>query len=223
MNYKAESMGRQGISFPWLRGRSGRRDDQAGRRAPSRRGHLGVLVNNGGDWRRSRQAGPVTELLLPRHVPICRHSESSAIRLAREEDEDMASIRKEILADVDPGTAWAAVRDIGALHHRLVPGFVVDTRLEADARIVTFGNGLVVTELIVDIDDDARRLAWSARGGRLTHHSASVQVFANGETGSRLVWIADLLPNEMAGGIRAMMDQAAAVMKPTLEVQKRQR
>jgi polyketide cyclase/dehydrase/lipid transport protein len=86
----------------------------------------------------------------------------------------MASIRKEILIDASAEHVWAAVRDVGALHHRLVPGFVVDTRLEADARIVTFGNGMVVRELIVDLDDEARRLAWSARGGRLT------QVFAEG-------------------------------------------
>jgi hypothetical protein len=98
-----------------------------------------------------------------------------------------------------------------------VPGFVVDTRLEADARVVTFGNGMVVRELIVDLDDEARRLAWSARGGRLTHHNASVQVFADGERRSRLVWIADLLPNELADDMRAMIEQAAAVMKPTLE------
>ena len=62
-----------------------------------------------------------------------------------------------------------------------------------------------------------RRLAWSARGGRLTHHNASVQVFADGARRCRLVWIADLLPNELAGDIRAMIDQAAAVMKKTLD------
>jgi hypothetical protein len=129
----------------------------------------------------------------------------------------MASIRKEIQVEACAENVWAAVRDIGALHHRLVPGFVVDTRLDGDARIVTFGNGLVVRELIVDLDDEARRLAWSARGGRLLHHHASVQVFADGERRSRLVWIADLLPNERAGDIRAMIEQAAAVMKPTLE------
>jgi len=129
----------------------------------------------------------------------------------------MASIRKEIIVEARPENVWVAVRDIGALHKRLVPGFVVDTRLEADARIVTFGNGMVVRELIVDLDDEARRLAWSARGGRLTHHNASVQVFAEGAGRTRLVWIADLLPNELAGDVRAMIDQAAAIMKPTLE------
>jgi Polyketide cyclase / dehydrase and lipid transport len=129
----------------------------------------------------------------------------------------MASIRKEILLESSAENVWAAVRDVGALHHRLVPGFVVDTRLEEGARVVTFGNGMVVRELIVDLDDDARRLAWSARGGRLSHHNASVQVFADGARRCRLVWIADLLPNELAGDIRAMIDQAAAVMKKTLD------
>ena len=129
----------------------------------------------------------------------------------------MASIRKEILLEVSVERVWAAVRDVGALHHRLVPGFVVDTRLEEGARVVTFGNGLVARELIVDLDDQARRLVWSARGGRLTHHNASVQVFAEGENRSRLVWIADLLPHELEADIRAMIEQAAAVMKKTLE------
>ena len=129
----------------------------------------------------------------------------------------MASIRKEILLESSAENVWAAVRDVGALHQRLVPGFVVDTRLEEGARIVTFGNGMVVRELIVDLDDESRRLAWSARGGRLTHHNASVQVFADGTRRCRLVWIADLLPNELAGEIRAMIDQAAAVMKKTLD------
>ena len=129
----------------------------------------------------------------------------------------MASIRKEILVEARPEHVWAAVRDVGALHQRLVPGFVTDTRLEADARVVTFGNGMVVRELIVELDEEVRRLAWSARGGRLTHHNASVQVFADGDRHTRLVWIADLLPHELAGDIGAMMDQAVSVMKPTLE------
>ena len=129
----------------------------------------------------------------------------------------MASIRNEIVLEARSADVWDAVRDVGALHERLVPGFVVDTRLEDGARIVTFGNGLVVRELIVDLDDQARRLVWSARGGRLTHHNASVQVFDEGEGRARLVWIADLLPDALAGDIRAMIEQGAAVMKTTLE------
>ena len=129
----------------------------------------------------------------------------------------MASIHKEILVDARPEKVWAALRHVGAVHERVVPGFVVDTRLEEGARIVTFANGMVARELIVDIDDEGRRLVWAVVGGRFTHHNASVQVFADGKGGSRLVWIADLLPNEIAVDIRAMIEQAAGVMKPTLE------
>ena len=63
--------------------------------------------------------------------------------------------------------------------------------------MVTFGNGMVARELIVDLDDAARRLAWSVVGGRMTHHNASLQIFAAEGGRSRAVWIADLLPHEL--------------------------
>ena len=129
----------------------------------------------------------------------------------------MASIRKEILIEDNAAHVWDAVRDVGAIHVRLVPGFVVDCRLEPGARVVTFANGMVARELIVDIDDKARRLVWAVVGGRLTHHNASVQVFAEGANRCRLVWIADLLPEEMAGAIEAMVQQGIGTMKQTLE------
>jgi carbon monoxide dehydrogenase subunit G len=129
----------------------------------------------------------------------------------------MASIRKEIVIEKTPEQVWDALSDVGAIHVRLVPGFVVDCRLEEGARIVTFGNGMTVRELIVDVDHQARRVVWSAVGGRLTHHNASAQVFAEGAGRSRLVWIADLLPNEMAGAIEGMIAQGIGVMKQTIE------
>ena len=129
----------------------------------------------------------------------------------------MASIREELSIQARPEDVWAAVRDVGAVHERLAPGFVVNTVLEEGARVVTFGNGMVARELIVDIDDEARRLAWSVVGGRMTHHNASLQVFADGAAGSRAVWIADLLPNELGPQIRAMIKQGMGVMKQTLE------
>lgn len=129
----------------------------------------------------------------------------------------MASIRKEILIEARPEDVWDAVRDVGAIHTRLARGFVVDTKMDGDARIVTFGNGVVARELIVDVGNEARRLAWSVVGGRMTHHNASLQVFADGEGRSRVVWIADLLPNDIAGAIAGMIDQGMAAMKRTLE------
>jgi carbon monoxide dehydrogenase subunit G len=129
----------------------------------------------------------------------------------------MASIYREIRLGARAEDVWNAVRDVGNIHKRLCPGFLTDCRMDGpDARIVTFGNGMVVKELIVDLDDKARRVAWSAVGGRLSHHNASMQIFPDGE-GCRAVWIADLLPNELAGAIAGMIDQGLAAMKKTLE------
>jgi carbon monoxide dehydrogenase subunit G len=130
----------------------------------------------------------------------------------------MASIRREVQVNASAEKIWAAVRDVGAVHERLAPGFVVDTKLEEGARVVTFANGMSARELIVDVDDAARRLAWAVVDSpRLTHHNASLQVLAEGEGRSRVVWVADLLPDEVAGYIQGMIEQGMRVMKQTLE------
>ena len=129
----------------------------------------------------------------------------------------MASIRKEIPLAAHAEKVWDALRDVGAVHRRLARDFVTDTRLDSDARIVTFANGLVARELIVDVDDRARRVAYAVVGGRLSHHHATMQVMAEGAGRCRLVWVADLLPHDMAGAIGGMMEQGSAAMRQTLE------
>jgi uncharacterized protein YndB with AHSA1/START domain len=131
----------------------------------------------------------------------------------------MASIHREIIISSPAETVWSAVRDAEAVHRRLVPGVLVDSRLDGDSRVVTFANGLVARELIVDLDDDRRRLAYAVTESPLnfTHHSASMQVASVGPTTSSLVWIADLWPDELAEPVAGLMDQGLAAMKKTLE------
>jgi carbon monoxide dehydrogenase subunit G len=129
----------------------------------------------------------------------------------------MATVRRQFTTDAPAAAIWDAIRDIGALHTRLVPGFVIDTRLEPGARLVTFGNGATVREPIVTIDDATMRLVWSAQGGLTTHYNASVQVIAPAEGPRSVVWIADLLPDSAAPAIEAAMTAGAAVMKRTLD------
>lgn len=129
----------------------------------------------------------------------------------------MASIHKEIQVRQTRDVVWDAIRDVGAIHKRLVPGFVTNCRLEGDARYLTFGNGMTIREIIVDVDDLHYRHAWSARGEPLTHHNASIQVFAEGESACRLVWIADVMPHEVAGAIAEMIEHGLKTMKATLE------
>ena len=108
----------------------------------------------------------------------------------------MATIHAELLIDVAPADAWQAIRDVGAVYTRLVPGILTDAMFDGDTRVVTFANGMVLTERIVTRDDSARRLVFSATGGRTTHHNASLQAFATDNGRTRLVWITDLLPDD---------------------------
>jgi len=125
----------------------------------------------------------------------------------------MASIHKDIPIAASAHYVWDAVRDFGALHTRLVPGFVLDTRLDGEARIVGFSNGTVAREILVDCDDARQRLVYAVISERIRQHSASVQVIADGEARCRLLWIVDVLPHEIAPYIDEQMDLAAAAMQ----------
>ena len=129
----------------------------------------------------------------------------------------MSSIRKELIVDAPADHVWAALRDIGQVHTRLAREFVIDTRLDGDSRLVTFANGEVVRERIVDIDDRARRLAYAAVDWRTTHHNASFQVTPDGDGRSRLTWITDLLPDSLADLVGGFVDQGCVAIKRTLE------
>ena len=129
----------------------------------------------------------------------------------------MGTVRKELTTRASGQAIWSAIQDIGALHTRLVQGFVIDTRLEPGARLVTFANGVIVREPIVTIDETARRLVWSAQGSLTTHYNASVQVFEDKALASRVVWVADFLPDSAAGAIDAAMSAGMAAMQRALD------
>jgi hypothetical protein len=139
------------------------------------------------------------------------------LAFARRYRRRMASIRREAIIEASADLVWDAVRDVGQVHKRVVPGFLTDCRLEEGARVVTFFNGMVARELIVDLDETSRRLVWSARTERLEHHNASLQVLdIDGLAGCRVVWIADVLPHAAAQMVGAMVDQGLACMRKTL-------
>ena len=132
----------------------------------------------------------------------------------------MASVIEEKVIAAAPEDVWAALRDFGAVHVRLAPGFVVDAHLDGDrARVVTFAGGAVAREVLVGVDDDARRLSYSVVEGPLgaSHHNASAQAFAGPGGTTRFVWITDVLPDGLGEPVRQMMQQRIAVIAATLE------
>ena len=127
----------------------------------------------------------------------------------------MATIIKHIDIDAPADAVWDAVSDFGAVHRRFAPGYVTDVQLIPGARMVTFGNGLVVKELFLGVDQPRRRLAYSVVE-RFEHHSASFQVDDLGGGRSRLTWIADMLPDEAAPTVAGMMEEGLKVAQGVL-------
>jgi hypothetical protein len=129
----------------------------------------------------------------------------------------MATIRSEIKTAAKSEDVWSAVSDVGALHTRLVTGFVADTRLEPGARIVTFVNGVILREPIVTIDDESRRLVWTHDGGRAKHYNGSLQVSALPDGSTSVVWTADFLPDDIHGYFSQAIKAGMAAMQRTLD------
>ena len=132
----------------------------------------------------------------------------------------MATIIRDVTIDTEPATAWDALRDFGALHQRLAPGFITDCQMvRTDARRITFFNGAVAREQLIGIDDDTRRLAYSIVESSLnmTHHNAAAQIADDGRGGTRFTWTVDVLPDEVAPPIADMMATGLAAIKATLD------
>jgi len=129
----------------------------------------------------------------------------------------MGTIRKDIVTRASADAVWAALRDVGALHTRLVPGFVVDTRLEPGARVVTFGNGNVVRELIVTVDEQARRLVWTTESQLTPHYNSAAEVVVDAAGKTHVVWTSDFLPDGAREKLDGMMTAGAEVMQRTLD------
>lgn len=131
----------------------------------------------------------------------------------------MASIHKEFVVDAAPDQVWDVLADFGAVHQRLAPGFVTDTRLDADTRTVAFADGTIVTERLVDLDPASRRVAYSIVGGHLhpAHHHASMQALPaeNGKT--LFVWHTDVLPETLVAPIAESVDRGSTVIQRALE------
>lgn len=132
----------------------------------------------------------------------------------------MASIIRETHVNASVDHVWEAVRDVGALHTRLVPGMVADVVMqpgEPAARVVTFADGLVLREIIVACDNATRRLVWAIDGPPVTHHNGAMQVFDAGDGTSHVVWTADVLPHALAEPFGALMEAGLATMQAHLQ------
>jgi hypothetical protein len=128
----------------------------------------------------------------------------------------MATIRRDLQIAAPPADVWAALADFGGVHRRVAPGFVQECRSDGADRIVTFANGALARERLVGLDAATRRLAYTVVEGRLptSHHQASVEVLdvPGDDEACRLVWITDVLPDDLVAPIAVLMDAGSEAM-----------
>jgi hypothetical protein len=130
----------------------------------------------------------------------------------------MASVIREIIIDAAPEKVWAAVGDFANGPMQISPGVFVNCRLdEPGVRTLTFADGTVARERLIARDEQPRRIVWGWVGDEVAHDNTSIQVFAEGKTQSRLVWIHDTLPDELTAWLATAMDQLAPVFQQALK------
>jgi hypothetical protein len=128
----------------------------------------------------------------------------------------MASIHHEKIVRVPADKAWAALRDV-AHPHDLFAGVLTDAHIDGDVRTVTFANGMVAQERIIDVDDRRRRVAYTVLGDMFEHHSAAMEIVPDGPDRSRFIWTTDLLPAERVQMVRPLVEQGAEALARNLE------
>jgi carbon monoxide dehydrogenase subunit G len=129
----------------------------------------------------------------------------------------MATVRNDIAIEAPADAVWAALADFQAVHRRVAPGFLTDSRPDGEGvRIVHFSNGTTARETLVSCDEGRRRLVYAIIGGRAAHYNASVQVVAEGAGRCRVEWVIDLMPDAFADYVRAQTGIAVGDMQRTL-------
>ena len=129
----------------------------------------------------------------------------------------MASIYTQTTLEVDSETAWTALRQVGEAHKLFAP-VLTDGRLNGDTRTVTFANGMVVRERILDIDNERKRVAYTVLDGPgMAYHHASMQIVHAGGGRCHFIWITDFLPGELAETLTPLIEQGTEALKRNLE------
>jgi hypothetical protein len=131
----------------------------------------------------------------------------------------MASIRTEFAIDVDADRVWQVIGDWADGPVGMARGHVVSSQADGDVRVVTFARGTVARERLIARDEGQRRIVYSLIGDTVhpEHDNTAMQIVPDGDGRCRFVWSRDVLPDELAAPLHAAMEEAAPIIRSTLE------
>ncbi len=127
----------------------------------------------------------------------------------------MATIVRDFIVGADPARAWAAVADVGAVN-RLIT-FLGTVTVDGDRRSCSLGEQGALHELIVSVDHEHRRFAYTMQDSPFgfEHHHASMQVIPS-DTGTRFVWTTDFKPDTLVDAVTPAIDAGVESIKASL-------
>ena len=121
----------------------------------------------------------------------------------------MPTIYRETRINAPVDDVWSALEDVGAIN-RLID-FLGEVDVDGDQRTCELGDQGVLKELIVSVDSELRRVAYSIRESPFgfSHHSASMQAVPEGD-GTKFVWWTDFQPAEVEWPLTEAIDGSLA-------------
>ena len=126
----------------------------------------------------------------------------------------MASATAELTMSASPDAVWAIVRDYHQLH-TWMPG-IENSVAEGDDRVLSM-MGMTIRERLVKLDESGKALTYSIVDGvPIESHEATITVHPDGD-GSRVTWDVTATPDDMAGLMQGMYQQALESLKTTAE------
>jgi hypothetical protein len=128
----------------------------------------------------------------------------------------MPSIRRDVVVDAAIETVWASLRDVGRARDLFAP-VLADSRLQGDVRSVRFANGMETRERILDVDEEHRRVAYTALDTPLDYHHGSMQLETAGPGRCVFIWITDFMPATAAEMLTPLIEQGTAALKRNVE------
>ena len=117
----------------------------------------------------------------------------------------MAVIHRTIDIEATPESTWAKIADLAGVHAMM--SFLTDARVEGDRRVCGLAMGGELSEIVLSVDDDLRRVAYAILDSPfgLDFHAASMVVTGSGET-AQLVWTTDVKPDAAARQVGGLID-----------------
>ena len=117
----------------------------------------------------------------------------------------MATIYKEAKVNASVDQLWKAISDVGNIDKLL--GFLESAEMDGNVRTCAIEGGGVLSELIISIDEERRRVAYTITESPFgfEHHSASMRAVADGET-SVFIWETDVMPDAMLEALEPVLD-----------------